>query len=486
MRKYSMNENYFCCTSNLILRSITVLAVALVLSGYGANPNNSTAQGEKAVENKQAKIKYSAEKGDILAIINTAEGIEKDGKNAVVIINQKKHELLAIQETDQPIGYHSHGLGATPHLDKIYMPSFHPQNFRAFPDPKTVSPLLYVLDGKTLETVKTIDAGFDTHHVFYDHDNVYVTVVDGYVLRINPKTNEVIAKIGPLYGSPDSVVVTPDGKYAYVSVYHHMIGSGHTVQWKGWVSKIDLQSNQEVQMIQVGPFPRFLKITKDGKTLYVINTGSQDISVIDTATDKVVSTIKDEKIQKPYGIVLSPDEKSLYITSKYAGFKVQDVDIKSGKVVREVSTGAMPDHLRISPDGKEIWTGTNGSNEVYIIDRITFRIIKSIKLPGDVHEVAFAEVTESFNADPSFKKPYIHVTTDYTYEEKISNSNEILSVANSNKISSNAELYKQRCGACHVAPNVKDPKTLQNFERMSITARLSSEEKAKILNYIKN
>src|SRR5439155_22807077 len=49
---------------------------------------------------------------------------------------------------------------------------------------------------------------------------------------------------------------------------------------------------------------------------YVSNEGSSSVSVIDTATDKVVSTMKIG--QKPRGIAISPDGKRLYISDQTA------------------------------------------------------------------------------------------------------------------------------------------------------------------------
>lgn len=223
-------------------------------------------------------------------------------------------------------------------------------------------------------------------------------------------------------------------------------------------------------------------MTKDGKKLYVVNDKSQDISVIDTMTDKVIQTIKDPKIQLPYGITLAPDEKSIYITSKYAGFKVQQIDLGTGKVIKEVPTGAEPDHLRISPDGKELWVPINGTNEVDIIDLATFRLIKSVKLPGDTHEVFFVQVPDTFQADPSLAKPYIHVSFPYKYEEKSGSEPKVDATQTA---TTDEGLFQQKCSVCHAAPDPKDPTTLENFPRMVENAKLTAAEKDTLLNYIK-
>src|SRR6266545_3171371 len=65
---------------------------------------------------------------------------------------------------------------------------------------------------------------------------------------------------------------------------------------------------------------------------YVSNEGSSSVSIIDTATDKVVSTMKIG--QKPRGIAISPDGKRLYISDQTANaLRVIDTD-KSAEIAQ--------------------------------------------------------------------------------------------------------------------------------------------------------
>ncbi len=60
-------------------------------------------------------------------------------------------------------------------------------------------------------------------------------------------------------------------------------------------------------------------MNRSGKRLYVANAHSDTISVVDTATDKVIGTVllrpeiaRDLAGATPTGLALSPDEKTLY------------------------------------------------------------------------------------------------------------------------------------------------------------------------------
>src|SRR5213075_3324344 len=82
---------------------------------------------------------------------------------------------------------------------------------------------------------------------------------------------------------------------------------------------------------------------------YVSNEGSASVSVIDTATDKVVSTIKIG--EKPRGIALSPDAKRLYISDQTAN-ALRIIDVDKGSEIAKVPLGDSPEAIYVSADGK--------------------------------------------------------------------------------------------------------------------------------------
>jgi YVTN family beta-propeller protein len=61
----------------------------------------------------------------------------------------------------------------------------------------------------------------------------------------------------------------------------------------------------------VGRTPIRVVITPDGKHAYVANQNSNDVSVIDTATNSVVATVP-VGIQ-PLGVAVTPDGKHVYV-----------------------------------------------------------------------------------------------------------------------------------------------------------------------------
>ncbi|MEE8477860.1 MAG: beta-propeller fold lactonase family protein, partial [Gemmatimonadales bacterium] len=79
---------------------------------------------------------------------------------------------------------------------------------------------------------------------------------------------------------PFAVAITPDGRVAYV------VNAGSND-----VSVIDLESGQGIAHVEVGANPRGLAITEDGSRVFVNNTLDGTLSVIDTATNLVTATV---------------------------------------------------------------------------------------------------------------------------------------------------------------------------------------------------
>lgn len=141
----------------------------------------------------------------------------------------------------------------------------------------------------------------------------------------------------PVGVAPFDVVLSPDGRTAYVSNWggRHPgrderagVSSGTRVSVdergvvdSGTVSIVDIKKGKEIKEIAVELHPSDLEITKNGRAVLCANANSDTVSVIDTKSRKVVETIlvrPDPTL--PFGsasnaIKLSPDEKTLYVAN---------------------------------------------------------------------------------------------------------------------------------------------------------------------------
>ena len=184
----------------------------------------------------------------------------------------------------------------------------------------------------------------------------YVTNTDcDTVAVIDTVTNTVVATI-PVGDGPFGVAITPDGTRAYVA------------NFGGTVSVIDT--------VLVGLPALAVAITPDGSRLYVAN--DETITVIDTATGMVVSTIPPRGGFSPFGVIFTPDGTRAYVEDQSEFLNI--IDTASTTLVAHILQSIFHDALTITPDGTRLYVSTPISTIVSVLDTSTNAVINTIPL----------------------------------------------------------------------------------------------------------
>jgi YVTN family beta-propeller protein len=118
--------------------------------------------------------------------------------------------------------------------------------------------------------------------------------------------------------------------------------------------------------------------------IYVANSDDNKISVIDPATDRVVSEIAVSP--NPHGIVPSPDGKRFYVSSESKDI-LDVVDRKTGSVIRKVPIGTRPNNVAITADGKRVYICIRGEQWVDIVDTASLERVKRVPVGRGPHNV---------------------------------------------------------------------------------------------------
>jgi YVTN family beta-propeller protein len=119
--------------------------------------------------------------------------------------------------------------------------------------------------------------------------------------------------------------------------------------------------------------------------IYVTNSASDTIDVVDPATNKVVQVI--HGIELPHGIVFSPDSTRIYISNE-AESVLDVVDPKSGDILQKIPLSGHPNNLTITKDGGRVLVGIRVQpGFVDVIDTNSFKRLKTIPVDGAVHNV---------------------------------------------------------------------------------------------------
>jgi YVTN family beta-propeller protein len=188
----------------------------------------------------------------------------------------------------------------------------------------------------------------------YDNDTISA---------IDTGSNQVVGLPISVGDGPYAMAITPNGKTLYV-------GNSNSED----ISVVDIQTNQIVATIPTGYSAASMAVSPDGKTLYF---GSDDdaVLVIDTQTNQIVG----DPILVGAGLwalALTPDGKKLYVASQEEGV-VYVVDTQTRQVSSPIPVGETPIYIAITPDGKSAYVVNEDSDDVSVIDTQTNQVVGS-------------------------------------------------------------------------------------------------------------
>ena len=268
---------------------------------------------------------------------------------------------------------------------------------RPGPGPVAISPdggLLYVINGQiggptTVGVIRTADNvtvgqiqiqnyGQGDIVLSQNGTRLYVATTTG-VTVINTFNRLIVADI-PVTGIPTGIGLTPDGTRLYV-----------TRNATNTVAVIDTATNTVLQVIPVGIAASYgVAFTPDGRRAYVTNFGVSPtpgtVSVIDTdptsATyNTVIATVNTEV--GSYSATTSPDGSVVYVANASGSLSI--IETATNKVISVVALGSDgTQNVAVSPDGTYVYVTDVNDNGVRtfkvaaatvydIVDTITVR-----------------------------------------------------------------------------------------------------------------
>ena len=140
----------------------------------------------------------------------------------------------------------------------------------------------------------------------------------------------------------------------------------------GWIGVFDLAARTLKSRIPVDVNPYDLVLSRDGRTLFVSNWGSQSVSVIDIASSKVTGTI--EVGANPTDMELSQDGRLFVACSNDNSVFV--IDTQKSAVIERIATtlyphapeGSTPDALALDPRTHTLFVANADNNDIAVID----------------------------------------------------------------------------------------------------------------------
>src|SRR5262245_13373923 len=202
---------------------------------------------------------------------------------------------------------------------------------------------------------------------------VYVTnESSGDITVIDPATRAVVAtvKVGK---RPRGLKVSPDGKMLYVALSGSP-NAGPGVDPKtlpppdraaDGIGEVDLGRNELLRVIHAGNDPEQIDISADGTRLYVANEDAAQASVVEVKSGAIVATVKIG--EEPEGVRLRPDGKVVYVTSEEDG-DIAAIDTATNTLIKRIPVGPRPRGIGFLPDGSRAFVTLENDAAVAVID----------------------------------------------------------------------------------------------------------------------
>jgi YVTN family beta-propeller protein len=128
----------------------------------------------------------------------------------------------------------------------------------------------------------------------------------------------------------------------------------------------------------------------DGTKVYVVNSGSNNVSVIHRPGNTVVATIWVGKV--PRGVAITPNGTQAYVVNE-SDNTVSVIDTVTNTVAGlPIPVGSSPDWVAITPDGTQAYV-TNGGGNVSVIKTANRAVVATIPVGIFPTGVAFTPDT---------------------------------------------------------------------------------------------
>jgi YVTN family beta-propeller protein len=190
------------------------------------------------------------------------------------------------------------------------------------------------------------------------------------------------------------------------------------VSYVAWVSADDSRAqslpasvalgerSQPSAQIAVDGGPAFMALSADGRQLYVANSYSNTLSIIDTAARQQIASIPVGR--GATGVALSPDGTKAYV-SNYLSDTLSVVDLAARTEITRIAVGDEPIGIAVTRDGKTAYVANRAGTfprdpHLSVVDLIAQKQVKRIEKTTFAHDILLsadeqiAHVTEGYCA----------------------------------------------------------------------------------------
>lgn len=178
------------------------------------------------------------------------------------------------------------------------------------------------------------------------------------------------------YLSPGEMAISPDARWLYV-----------ICEKSDELLVVDAATQRVAKRLTVGRVPRGLTLSKDGRHIYVANSWSDTVSIFNAESLELEKTVATGF--EPTSVVVDENAMALYVANRLSN-DISIIDVSSGREIKRLTAGHGSSYLALSPDGRHVYAThvyprlgvfrTPPESELTVIDTSSQRVIERMPL----------------------------------------------------------------------------------------------------------
>lgn len=176
----------------------------------------------------------------------------------------------------------------------------------------------------------------------------------------------------PVGTGPHEAAISADGKIAVVTIYGAKTPGNQ-------LAVIDLARGSVIQTVELGTYTRphgVVFLSDSPKRVAITSEASNSVVIVNLDGGQIEAAIPTQA-RGSHMLAVTADKQRGY-TANIGGNSVSELDLATQSFVRVFDVPPRPEGIAVTPDGREVWVGSNETGAVTIISTGTGSITHTI------------------------------------------------------------------------------------------------------------
>jgi YVTN family beta-propeller protein len=201
-----------------------------------------------------------------------------------------------------------------------------------------------------------------------------------------------------------------------IAKYANVVGIEHAHPLV--TSKLGLEyvPNGPANIFTLGTGPSGIAVNELTNRIYVVNSASDSISMIDGSDNVVIDTISIGSI--PFGVTINPSRNLIYAINWYSD-SISVIDGESNRIIGNIEAGSVPFGIDINTVTGRIYVLDTYSNSILVFDDQNNVLLRKIKLEPGLIGIAVNSATNKIYVTNSITNTVTILNGDIGETEKL-------------------------------------------------------------------